>query len=167
MLIRDANTSDFAEILHLNAESVHFLSPLDQARLELLHSQAAYHRVVEQSEGIAAFLMAFREDSTYDGLNYRWFVERFERFLYVDRIVVSRKSQGQGVGNLLYADLFAFARSSGAKHVTCEYDIDPPNEMSQGFHARHGFQEVGQRSVDYARKKVSMQSSELAHEMKS
>lgn len=161
MLIRDANVDDFAHILQLNEEYVRFLSPLNLSRLQLLHSQATYHRVVEQSGEIAAFLLAFREGSSYDGINYQWFVERFERFLYVDRIVVSSKFEGQGIGNLLYADIFSFAKNSQAMRITCEFDIDPPNEISRRFHVRHGFQEVGQNSVDYARKKVSMQSSEL------
>lgn len=158
MLLRDANAGDFARILQLNEESVHFLSFLDQARIELLHSQAAYHKVIEHSGEIAAFLMAFRENSLYDGTNYRWFVERFERFLYIDRIVVSRKYQGQGVGNKLYDDIFSFAKNSGAMHITCEFDIDPPNEISQRFHARYGFNEVGQQQINSAKKKVSMQA---------
>ena len=46
-MIRDAAPRDFPAILALNAESVHFLSPLDEARLRRLHTQAARHRVVE------------------------------------------------------------------------------------------------------------------------
>jgi predicted GNAT superfamily acetyltransferase len=79
-MIRNARPDDFPEILALNAESVHFLSPLDATRLRHLHAQAAYHRVVEREGKIDAFLLAFREGVDYDSLNYRWFAQNFPRF---------------------------------------------------------------------------------------
>ena len=70
----------------------------------------------------------------------------YDQFLYVDRIVVSLACQGQRLGGRMYDDLFAFARQSHAARVTCEFDIDPPNEASRRFHARYGFIEVGTRT---------------------
>jgi len=64
--IRPAIAADFPAILALNAALVHFLSPLDAARLRLLHAQAAYHRVAEIDGGVVAFLLAFREGAAYD-----------------------------------------------------------------------------------------------------
>ena len=72
MLIRDANADDFAQILRLNEESVHFLSPLTSTRLEALHTEAAYHRVIEEDGKTAGFLLAFREGAGYDSSNYVW-----------------------------------------------------------------------------------------------
>lgn len=71
MLIRDANIDDFARILHLNEESVHFLSPLSLPRLQALHAEANYHRVIELEGEIAGFLLAFREGTQYDSSNYQ------------------------------------------------------------------------------------------------
>ncbi|HNV83149.1 MAG TPA: GNAT family N-acetyltransferase [Arenimonas sp.] len=157
MLIRDASASDFERILQLNEESVHFLSPLTLARLETLHAEAAYHRVIDQNGEIAGFLLAFREGTNYDSSNYVWFTERYEHFLYVDRIVVSKDFQGRGIGNMLYDDLFEFARNIGVTWVTCEFDIDPPNDASRRFHERFGFSEVGTRSYGEVVKQVSLQ----------
>ena len=89
MLLRDANPSDFPQILKLNEESVNFLSPLTPVRLEHLHKEATYHRVLETGGNVTAFLLAFREGCTYDSPNYRWFAENYDRFIYIDRIVVS------------------------------------------------------------------------------
>ncbi len=36
-----------------------------------------------------AFLIAFDQDADYDSPNFLWFRERFERFVYVDRIAVA------------------------------------------------------------------------------
>ncbi len=157
MLIRDAIAEDFERILHLNEESVHFLSPLTLARLDTLHAEAAYHRVIDVDGKIAGFLLAFREGANYDGSNYVWFTERFDQFLYVDRVVVSKDFQGQGIGNKLYDDIFTFARNSGVSRIACEFDIDPPNHASQRFHDRFGFSEVGTRSYGDVVKQVSLQ----------
>ncbi len=161
-LIRDATQHDFAEILALNAESVHFLSPLTPERLGQLHRDSAYHRVVATGESVRGFLLALREGCAYDSPNYQWFAARYEKFLYIDRIVISGAHQGQRIGPHLYSDLFAFARQTDAGMVACEFDVDPPNEPSRRFHARFGFQEVGGQWVASGMKRVSMQAVSLA-----
>lgn len=162
MPIRNALPSDFAGILHLNAESVHFLSLLTLEKLEQLHEQAVYHRVVETDGQVVAFLLAFHEASLYDSLNYVWFCDHYDHFLYVDRIVVSPACRGQKLGNRLYEDLISFARENNFPRITCEVDIEPLNEVSQRFHARFGFQEVGTQQVACADKRVSMQMLSLS-----
>jgi predicted GNAT superfamily acetyltransferase len=62
---------------------------------------------------------------------------------------------------VLYDDLFAFAREQGIAAVTCEFDIDPPNEASQRFHARYGFREVGTQRVAGGKKQVSLQMADV------
>ncbi len=161
MTIRNARHSDFAQLLALNEESVHFLSPLAPARLDALHGEAAYHRVLEQDGRVVAFLLSFREGADYDSPNFLWFARHYDNFLYVDRIVVSAACQGQRLGRRLYDDLFSFARQSGAERVACEYDVDPPNEASRRFHEHYGFVEVGTQSVAGGSKRVSLQAVDL------
>lgn len=156
-MIRDARTADFPAILALNAESEHFLSPMSAARLAHLHAEAAYHRVVEVDAQVAAFLLAFREGADYDSPNHRWFKERYASFLYIDRVVVAAAHRGKRFGAALYEDVFALAVEHGVATVTCEFDVDPPNEISQRFHARFGFREVGTHW--YGKKRVSLQEA--------
>ena len=160
---RDALPSDFAQIVALNEESVQYLSPLTGERLSQLHSEAACHRVLESSGRVEAFLLAFREGTTYASPNYLWFTAHYPRFLYIDRVVVSRALQGRGLGRLLYEDLFAFARASRAGLVACEFDLDPPNLASRQFHAGFGFNEVGTHRVGPAQKLVSLQAVAVEH----
>jgi len=164
MNIRAAQPGDLPQILRLNEESVRFLSPLNPARLALLLSQAAYSRVLEDSGQCVAFLLAFREGSTYDSPNYRWFASRYPQFLYIDRIVVGSSMQGRGVGRLFYQDLFTFARGCGLRFVTCEFDLEPPNPISRRFHERLGFQQVGTQTYGAANKLVSLQVLEFEGE---
>ena len=159
MIVRDIAPDDAATILALNLESEAVLSPMDAVRYAHLLSQSAYARVVDDGE-VVAFLLAFREGADYDSPNYRWFAERYDTFLYVDRVVVAQSHQGRGLGRLLYDDLFAFARAAGVPCITCEFDIEPPNEASRRFHARYGFEEVGTQALPKG-KRVSLQLARL------
>ncbi|HJR75113.1 MAG TPA: GNAT family N-acetyltransferase [Luteimonas sp.] len=156
-IIRDATSADHAAILALNLESEALVSPMDAARLRTLDAQAAYHRVADIGGEVAAFLLAFREGADYDSPNYRWFAERYPRFLYVDRIIVSSAWQGRKLGNALYEDLFFFAREDKVPLVTCEFYTVPFNEGSSRFHAKFGFREVGRQWVADGKKEVSLQ----------
>jgi uncharacterized protein len=42
-------------------------------------------------------------DSAYDSVNYRWFTERYDDFMYLDRVAFDAEAQGRGLGTLLYA----------------------------------------------------------------
>ncbi|HUB85153.1 MAG TPA: GNAT family N-acetyltransferase [Rhizomicrobium sp.] len=143
-MLRDATKSDFPAILALNAESVHFLSPLDDARLAALAKAACYFRVVEDGGAVAAFLLGFRKGAGYDSPNFLWFDARFDDFVYVDRVVVSAEFRGRKLADRLYDDLESFARANGVDRVTCEVNVEPPNPVSLKFHARRGFREIGQ-----------------------
>lgn len=160
-MIRDTTPADFAAILALNAESVHFLSPLDATRLRHLHAQAAYHRGVERHGRVAAFLLAFREGAQYDSPNYRWFAQRYPAFLYIDRVVVDRGARGLGLGIQLYDDILAFAAATGVARLTCEFDLEPPNPVSARFHRRYGFREVGRQWLGNGKKQVSLQARDI------
>jgi predicted GNAT superfamily acetyltransferase len=162
--IRAANPADFESVLALNFESERFLSPLSRARLDVLHQQACLHQVVEVEGKVVAFVLALREGENYDSVNYRWFIGRYEQFMYVDRVVVSGALQGRGLGRVLYEAVFAHARATGVPVVTCEYDIDPPNPASARFHRAFGFLEVGRQSVAGGKKLVSLQVAQAGVE---
>lgn len=161
--VRGMQPGDFARVLQLNHAAVHFLSPLDDARLAALHGMAACRRVgVDGAGQVRAFLLALREGAAYDSPNYRWFVQRHPQFLYVDRIVVADTHQGRGLGRMLYGELLAFARASGVATVTCEIDTDPPNPRSLRFHAAIGFRTVGTQCVGASRKRVALQALDMS-----
>jgi predicted GNAT superfamily acetyltransferase len=160
MNLRDATAADFPGILALNQESVNFLSPLDAARLCQLDQQCVYHRIVETAGRLSGFLLAFAQGADYNSPNYRWFLQRHPRFIYIDRVVVASHAQGLGIGRQLYADLFNFSREQHCALVTCEFDLAPPNPVSAAFHRSFGFTEVGQHVVA-GNKLVSLQAVQL------
>jgi uncharacterized protein len=94
---------------------------------------------------VAGFIMALAPGQPYASENYTWFSARSSDFLYVDRIVLHPRLQGQGVGPRLYAAVEDAARADGASEITCEVNVRPPNPGSLAFHARLGFTEVGRQ----------------------
>jgi uncharacterized protein len=159
--IRSALPQDYARILALNDSEVLMTSALDLAGLERLASLACYFKVALVADAVAGFLLALEEHADYPNDNYAYFAARYARFVYVDRIVVSRESAGMGIGTQLYENLFAYARSSGSGTVTCEYNLEPPNPASRRFHERFGFREIGTQHVMQGKKRVTLQALDL------
>ncbi|TPK73110.1 GNAT family N-acetyltransferase [Mesorhizobium sp. B2-4-15] len=142
---------DEAAILALNNEHAAELSWLEAERLSFLLGEAFYARRIGDLE---AFIMTFDQDANYDSPNFVWFRERYERFIYVDRVVVAAHARGRGHARRLYQDLFDHARRAGHTLVTCEVNTDPPNPTSDAFHAALGFAEVGDAVIHGGKKAV-------------
>jgi len=106
-------------------------------------------------------VLAFDQAADYDSENFLWFRARYERFVYVDRVVVAPAARGRRLARLLYEDLFRYARENGIPHVTCEYNIVPRNEPSRRFHDKFGFREQGTQWVANGSKRVSLQVAEV------
>ena len=146
MILHDATRADWPAILALNAESVHFLSPLDILRLAELAAAAFYLRVVAGEGGaVAGFLLGFGKGAAYDSPNYRWFEARYDSFAYIDRVVVAPAFRGRRLADRLYDDFETFARGRGLTALVCEVNVAPPNPVSLAFHTRRGFVEVAQQ----------------------
>jgi predicted GNAT superfamily acetyltransferase len=129
-----------ANILRLNNENARETSPLDADKLDRMAATARVATIVVP--GIA-FLLAFDQGADYDSSNFIWFRERFDTFLYIDRVVVGEDHRRLGLGRLLYDDLFRRARHLGHQRVACEVNVRPGNPGSDAFHATLGFAEVG------------------------
>jgi len=137
-------------LLSLNNAHAVELSWLEAGRLVQLVERAFRARRV----GVDALLLTFDERADYDSPNYLWFRERYGRFVYVDRVVVSAAARGRGLARRLYADLFAAAAAAGHGQIVCEVNSDPPNPASEAFHAGLGFIEVGAAAIHNGAKSV-------------
>ena len=149
--IAHASAEDEAAILALNNEHAAELSWLEPERLSFLLGEAFYARRIGDLE---AFIMTFDQDARYDSPNFLWFRERYERFVYVDRVVVAAQARGRGHARRLYQDLFGDVERAGHTLVTCEVNTDPPNPVSDAFHAALGFAEAGEAVIHGGKKAV-------------
>jgi predicted GNAT superfamily acetyltransferase len=159
MKLREITRADWPQLLALNHASVRELSELDEQRLESLLSWSHRSVGVESEGALVAFALAIAPGTPYDSGNYRWFGARFERFLYLDRIVVSDAMRRRGIGGQLYDAMEATAATF--ERMVCEVNVLPPNDASLAFHASRGYVEVGR--LEHADGKlVALLTNELA-----
>lgn len=158
--IRPAVPTDFETICALNLAEVQHTSAMDMARLGELNALSCYHKVACLGGSVAAFLLAMCNTSSYENENFEWFSQKYARFIYVDRVVVSSAARGLGLGSRLYEDMFSHARGNSIPVVTCEYNLIPPNEASRLFHQKFGFKEQGTQWLTNGTKRVSLQAAE-------
>lgn len=138
-------------LLALNNAHAAELSPLALADFDRLIQASFFAAALEDG---AAFVIAFDQTAAYDSPNFLWFRERYDRFVYVDRVVTSLLARGKGHAKALYANLFERARHEGHSRIVCEVNLIPPNPASDAFHAALGFAEVGRAPIHDGTKTV-------------
>lgn len=90
-------------------------------------------------EALVGFCMVMPPGTDYDSPNYRYFCDRYDDFVYLDRVAVDVAWRGRGVGRALYDEV---ALRAVAAWFCLEVNVQPPNPGSLAFHARLGFAEV-------------------------
>lgn len=111
--------------------------------------------MVRDGPALAGFLLALPETADYGSDNYRYFQARYDRFVYVDRIVVDDRFRRAGVGAALYRHL-AGCLPAGCPRIACEVNVRPPNEPSLAFHRKLGFEPVGEQDTEGGAKRVCL-----------
>ena len=91
--------------------------------------------------------MCIRDRSKYKSKNYRYFCERLDKFLYIDRIAITRNFRRQGIGKAIYNQIQRIAFLNKIP-LCCEINTTPINMPSLLFHKKLGFKEVGQNAFD-------------------
>ncbi len=150
-----------AAVVALNESVVKVTSPMDASRFGYLYELSTVKLVAELDGDIVAFVMAMVDGNAYDNANYRWFSDRLERFLYIDRVVVSAACRGLGIGRLLYSQIYDWALESQLPTICAEIDLVPANPASLRFHSKAGFEQIGTRILESG-KQVSMQVCAVA-----
>ena len=142
-LLRPITPADHAAVLAINARHVAMLSPLDEARLAWLLGLAAHGSVIEVEDPdgldqqVAGFVLAFAPGTPYDSENYRWFSQRYDDFLYLDRIAIDPAFRRRGLATAAYDELEALA---GPRMVL---EVNDDNATSLAFHLGRGYADVG------------------------
>ena len=161
--IRDVAEGDLDRILELNNAAVPAVNPLVADDLwwfaEVAHSFLVAPDAVG---GVAGFVIGLHGPGlAYDSLNYTWFSARYDRFVYVDRIVVAESGRGGGLGRRLYDAFGARGRDDGHDVLLAEVNVRPRNDGSLRFHDRYGFRSVGEQDTDGGAKRVTLLEKRL------
>ena len=143
------------DLNNAHAEELSFKTP---EAFRALLSDASFVRMAPNG---MALIVAFHEGCTYLNPNFAWLADRFRRFYYIDRVVVSEALRGRGLARQLYDMLADEARAGGHERLVCEINAVPPNPQSDAFHQRLGFMPIGEQHLADRDKTVRYWSREL------
>ena len=160
LAIRDVLEHDLDAVLALNNAANGGITPMDRAQLHRFSLIADYFRVAEVDGHLAGFLIALRENADCGDANFQWFKQRYERFVYIDRIIVANTYRRHGLGRVFYSDVQSFAEPR-APMLTCAVDLEPRDDVAVLFHGTYGFNEVGQQVLSDGKRHVGLLSKNL------
>ena len=157
-VIRDVVAADLPLIWAINNENVPAVGEESHDALARIVDQSVTALVAEVDDTLAGFCLVVPPGTDYDSPNYRYFCDRYDDFIYLDRVAITVGHRGKGLGAALYREV---ERRASAQWFTLEVNVVPPNEGSMRFHLREGFREVEQRETRPG-KIVSLMVKELA-----
>lgn len=158
--LRDVREQDLDAVLALNNAAGAAILALDAAHLRFFFEHADYFRVAEIDGRIAGFLIALREHAGHTSSNFRWFRERYEHFVYVDRVVIGKGWRRHGLGRLFYSDVQSYAEPR-APLLVCEVFLEPRDDIAVLFHGTRGFHEVGEQVMPECGRRVCLLAKPL------
>jgi predicted GNAT superfamily acetyltransferase len=139
--------TDIPRLVELNDAASPAVPITSESEMAGLLDAAGFTLAARDGETLIGFVIGMRARADYASENYRFFNARGSDFLYVDRIVIDGARRGAGTGRALYTAVFELARDEGLGEVTCEVNLDPPNPGSLAFHARLGFERIGEQET--------------------
>ncbi|MEC9466156.1 MAG: GNAT family N-acetyltransferase [Myxococcota bacterium] len=143
MEIRKLQVDDCAAMWRINEEGLPGVGKVTQASMEALLDFSILPLGMTADATLAGFVLCLLPGTQYGSPNYRWFHERYDSFLYVDRIAVGAAHRNRQIGSRLYGAVFDYAATHDLP-IAAEVSLQPPNPGSMRFHGRHGFKQVGE-----------------------
>ena len=157
---KDINNNDFKEIIALNTRFESYLSPLSNSKLLFLLKESIFAKSIRVKQKLIGFLITIPPNSVYNSINYNWFNKKYNSFIYIDRVCISNEFQRHGLGQYFYGEVKSNFKKN-TKRMVCEVNIFPRNKISESFHMRYGFKEVGKLKSKNSLKVVSLKSYEF------
>jgi hypothetical protein len=149
--LREYRSDDLVAVHAINQGEVPAVGDETVDALAHIASESEVALVAEIDGQVAGFCLVLSPGADYGSLNYAWFSERYDDFVYLDRVAIPPPFQRRGIGRALYAEVerLAAVRRPSARHFALEVNLRPRNDRSLAFHAGLGFIEVGQRETDH------------------
>lgn len=149
MRIRDLVDTDLDRTWAINEAETPAVSSVTRDELAAIVHQSEIALVTEENGTVGGFCVVLGPGAEYKSPNYAWFAERYQRFIYLDRVAIAPEFQRLGWGHHLYAEVERRAAqlSPPREWWTLEVDLVPPNHKSLSFHAQLGFAQVGVRTA--------------------
>ena len=153
--IEQATKDDLEFILSLNEDSMPAVSSSNLEMMKHFLVISDYFKVCKVNGEPIGFLIALLPAKDYNSEHYQWFNDKYDSFIYVDRIIFNKSYQKQGYGTILYNDLINSIKNKSLD-IACEINLKPYNEQSIKFHDKYGFKEVGRKDVNIEKSVIYM-----------
>jgi predicted GNAT superfamily acetyltransferase len=136
IIIRAMTALDIEAVWAINQENIPAVGEETVEVLADLLSMSLFSLVAEADNVVVGFCMVLGPQTQYQSPNYLYFCERYDDFIYLDRVAVTSAFQGLGLGAALYSEV---EKQSNSTLFALEVNTKPRNEGSLRFHTREGF----------------------------
>jgi predicted GNAT superfamily acetyltransferase len=144
-------------MLAINQENVPAVGPETEETMQQIFEWSSLALGIEVDQALVGYCLIMKPGLPYQSSNYQWFCNKYDEFIYLDRVAFTESHQGNGYGSLLYNEVESRSTES---LFTLEVNLKPRNEGSLRFHERLGFVEVGQQ-ISGSGKLVSLMAKTL------
>ncbi|MAZ42878.1 MAG: hypothetical protein CMB19_02930 [Euryarchaeota archaeon] len=151
--LRPLTPEDVPRMVLINEQGLPGTGKVTEAEMADLLGLSELALGYDDDNVLNGFVLCLLPKTSYGSLNYAWFNQHYDEFLYVDRIAVAENVRSRRIGTHLYNKVIDHAEQLGVP-VTAEVSLRPPNPGSMRFHNRHGFEKVG--VFEQAMKAVTM-----------
>lgn len=156
-IIRELVADDLDVMLAINQENVPAVGPETPETMQQIFGWSSLRLGIEVDHALVGYCLIMKSGLPYQSTNYRWFCDKYDDFIYLDRVAFTESHQGKGYGSLLYQEV---ELRSTETFFTLEVNLKPRNDGSLRFHERLGFLEVGQQ-ISASGKLVSLMAKTL------
>ena len=163
LVIKDVDDEDIPKMLEINEQGLPGTGKVDIEQLSKLREISEFTIGAYENGKIIGFVICLLPKQDYGSLNYAWFNERYDDFIYVDRIAVDESRRNHQVGTKLYLRVKQYAEDANIP-VAAEVSLMPPNKGSDRFHLRNGFTEVGKLHTEDKSVTMYLTETELIEE---
>lgn len=148
--------ADLPALLTLNEASIPHVNSIELDDMVHFREMTPHFLKWVEDDGTAGFVIALTPGCDYDSLNYQWFSDQYDQFLYIDRIIVTPDFRRRGIASKMYAALAEIAVREDLKRLTCEVNSEPPNPGSMQMHESVGFEMTGTQRTEGGKKEVAL-----------
>jgi len=141
-------------LMEINNAAVPDIGALDISKAQWLVERVVMPGLALVDGQVAGLVVVLSDSCGYNSDYYRWFTERYENFLYIDRVVVADWARGQGIAKQLYQAIEQAAHEQNMA-IVADVHSDPPNTPSLNLHRTMGFDVIGTQYFPATKKTAS------------
>ena len=121
--------------------------------IENLYNSSSFFALIKINNNLVGLAIVMSTLSKYSSPNFLYFKNKYDDFMYIDRIAISEKYHRKGFGSLIYKELYNQSKNLGIP-LCCEVNTKPINQQSLDFHKKLEFSII--EEISFGKKIVAM-----------